>query len=139
MKRYILLLILLTSFISCKVKTTNQTVNKKRQGLWIENESIDSTYYQSVGRYKNDELVKKWRYYVNGKLNKKERYYKEYCKIKFFYENRKKQATGITQSEQTTDGMHWYYSGKWKYYDQKRNLKTVRFYKKGTLISEVNN
>jgi hypothetical protein len=44
-------------------KTTNQTINHKREGLWIEQYAIDSDQYKSIGTYKRM-IVKKWRYYL---------------------------------------------------------------------------
>lgn len=130
--------LIMMSLISCKVKTTNQTINHKREGLWVEEYTIDSDQYKSIGTYKEDDLVKKWRYYLNGNLIKKERYHNQYCKTKFFNKNRTKQASGRTQIDQTTKEIHWYYSGKWKFYDNNGKLKTVRIYDKGNLISEQN-
>lgn len=119
-------------------KTTNQSINHKHEGLWIEQYAIDSDQYKSIGTYKKDDFVKKWRYYLNGNLIKKERYHNQYCKTKFFNKNRSKQASGKTQIDQTAKEIHWYYSGKWKFYDNNGKLKTVRIYDKGNLISEQN-
>lgn len=134
MKKSILLLIGILSFCSCR--TTNQTVNKKREGIWIEKYAIDSAHYKSIGTYKNDDPVKKWKYYLNGKLIKKQRYHKTYCKTKFFHKNRKTRAKGITRLDENPKEIHWYYSGIWKYYDNQRKLTITRNYDKGELISE---
>ncbi len=126
------------SLNSCKVKTNNQTVHKKRQGLWIETYTLDSAHYKSIGTYKDDDPVKKWRYYLNSQLIKKERYHKTYCKTKLFHQNRKKQAKGITKLDIKDKDIHWYYSGTWKYYNSNGQLITTRTYNKGDLISETN-
>jgi antitoxin component YwqK of YwqJK toxin-antitoxin module len=137
MKKISILLIALFCLISCKTKSTNQTINKKREGLWIENYSIDSSQYESIGSYKNDDPIKKWKYYLNGKLIKKELYYKNFSKIKFFHENRKLESKGNTQLDQNTKKLHWYYSGIWKYYDTQGKLIMTRNYDKGELVSET--
>lgn len=53
MKNLFIILCLTLSLIGCKTATINQKENKKRVGLWIEEYSIDSTKYKSVGKYKN--------------------------------------------------------------------------------------
>ena len=90
-------------------------LNKKRQGLWIETYAVDSANHKSIGTYKNDDPIKKWRYFLNGKLIKKERYRKNYCSTKFFHENGKRRAKGITRLDQNGKEIHWYYSGTWNY------------------------
>ncbi|MBC5836926.1 toxin-antitoxin system YwqK family antitoxin [Flavobacterium muglaense] len=139
MKKLTFLFIIILSLNSCKVKTNNQTVHKKREGLWIETYALDSAHYKSIGTYKDDDPVKKWRYYLNSQLIKKERYHKTYCKTKLFHQNRKKQAKGITKLDIKDKDIHWYYSGTWKYYNSNGQLITTRTYNKGDLISETNN
>ena len=134
MKKFTLLFIGMLIFCSCK--TTNQTVNNEREGIWIEEYAIDSAHYKSTGTYKKGDPVKKWRYYLNGKLTKKERYHKMYCKTKFFNENRKTRAKGITRLDEDPKAIHWYYSGIWKHYDSGGKLTITRNYDRGELISE---
>ena len=49
---------------------------QEKRGLWIEEYAIDSTQYKSVGKYKNGDPTKKWHYYTNGRIIKKEKYKK---------------------------------------------------------------
>lgn len=131
------LFIVIISLNSCKVKTPNQTLNNKREGLWTESYAIDSAHYKSIGTYKKDDLIKKWCYYLNGKLIKKERYHDAYCKTKFFHQNRKPQAKGKTRLDQNEKEIHWYYSGIWKFYNSEGKLTSTRTYKNGDLIKET--
>ena len=137
MRKYSLFLFLILICTSCKTPSTNQVLNKKRQGLWIETYAVDSTNHKSIGTYKNDDPIKKWRYFLNGKLIKKERYRKNYCSTKFFHENGKRRAKGITRLDQNGKEIHWYYSGTWNYYNNKGQLEITRMYKNGDLISET--
>lgn len=137
-KPIIILGCLILSLFSCKTEIINQTIERKREGLWIEKYSVDSAHYKSVGKYKKNDPVKKWRYYLDGKNIKKEKYRTTGCKTKFYHQNRRTQAKGRTKIEEEKQ-LHWYYSGTWKYYDNKGKLKTTRKYRKGDLISEINN
>lgn len=139
MRNLIIVLICIFSLFSCKTQPTNQTVERKREGLWIEQYSQDSTRYKSIGKYKNDDPIKKWRYYLNGVLIKKEKYKGNACFTRFFHENGKTQAKGVTKIEGDKQQIHWYYSGTWKYYNNKGKLTTTRKYNKGEVILEENN
>jgi hypothetical protein len=79
-----ILLMLLIS--SCRI---NQTQNNLRQGKWIETTTLDSVndktiVFKSVGYYKKGEPVKKWKYYRDQKIEKKEVYKKEICYTTFY-------------------------------------------------------
>jgi hypothetical protein len=139
MRNLIISLICIFSLFSCKTKSINQTVERKREGLWTEKYSHDSAHYRSVGKYKNDNPIKRWRYYLDGKIIKREKYKGNICYTKFYHENGKIRAKGATKIEDDKKQLHWYYSGTWKYYDSKSNLTTTRQYHKGDLISEENN
>lgn len=137
MRNLIISLICIFSLFSCKTKPMNQTVERKREGLWIEKYSLDSAHYRSVGKYKNDDPIKKWRYYLDGVLIKKEKYGSRSCKTKLYHPNRKTKAKGVTKIEQDIKQIHWYYSGIWKYYEISGKQIMTRNYDKGELISEI--
>lgn len=137
MKRFSILLITIISLNSCKTRTTNQTINKKREGLWIEKYAIDSAQYKSIGKYKKDDPIKKWKYYLNGKLIKKECHHKKFCQTKFYHENGEIQSQGKTRLDLSTKYAHWFYSGNWNFYDDKGKLIMKRNYDKGKLLSEI--
>lgn len=128
---------LFLSFFSCKPRLTNQTINKKREGLWIEKYSSDSSNYKSIGKYHHDDPIKKWRYYLNGKIIKKEKYTKNDCVTKFYHQNGKIQSKGKTTLDLSTKYAHWFYTGNWDYYDEKGKLIMNRNYEKGKLVSET--
>jgi len=112
-------------------------VNKKRVGLWIEQYEMDSIRYKSIGEYKNGDPIKKWKYYTNNKINKKEIYKKNRCIITFYNTNGTIQSKGKTKLIVTGPEMHWFYYGAWKYYDEKGNLITTKKYENGEFVSEI--
>ncbi len=131
-----ILLFVLYLLCSCQVQHINQKKDKKMHGKWIEEYTLDTIRYQSIGRYKEGEPVKKWKYYANGKIIKKETYKKEYCKVRFYHPNGALQAKGITKLIEKGKDIHWFYSGQWEYFDTKKDLIITRLYDKGELISE---
>jgi antitoxin component YwqK of YwqJK toxin-antitoxin module len=122
---------------ACKSKVINQTIEKKRQGLWIEKYTIDSAKYKSIGSYSNDDPVKRWRYYLDGKIIKKEKYKGNNCITKFYHQNGRRQSKGKTFLDTSTKYAHWYYDGSWNYYDDHGKLILKREYDNGKLLSET--
>ncbi len=137
MKTILLFCGFLLCFCGCKTQNINQKVNKEREGLWIEKYSEDSLHYKSIGYYKKGNPIKKWKYYLNGQIIKKEKYKTNYCNTRVFYQNGKLASKGKTKLDSVNQKYHWYYSGTWKYYNEKGKLITLRKYKNGDLISET--
>jgi len=134
-----LIVILLSFFIlyGCKTQPINQKRNKQREGLWIENYNLDSTQYKSVGKYQNGDPIKKWRYYLNSKIIKKEKYKQNLCYTTFYHKNGKIESKGKSKLESSGKNIHWFYFGDWKFFDEKGKLILIRKYDTGKLISEI--
>jgi antitoxin component YwqK of YwqJK toxin-antitoxin module len=137
MRYTIISLLGILMLFSCKSKPINQTIAKKREGLWIEKYSIDSANYKSIGKYHKDDPIKKWRYYLDGKIIKKEKYTQNDCITKFYHKNGKIQSRGKTKLDTSAKYAHWFYNGKWNYYNDKGKLIKMRNYDNGELISEI--
>ncbi|MFG4001043.1 hypothetical protein [Flavobacterium aquidurense] len=136
MKNLLLLFFCGMMLFSCKSKLINQKIDKKKEGLWVDNYEQDSTTYKSFEYYKNDQPVKKWKSYINGKIYKTEKYKNEICIVRYYYENGKLQSKGKTKIEVNAVETHWFYFGDWKFYSDKGKLTEIKNYKNGDLISE---
>jgi hypothetical protein len=123
--------------LSCKTKVINQTFEKKKEGLWIENYANGSANYKSIGNYKNDDPIKKWLYYLDGKIIKKEKFNGNSSKTKLYHENGHIQSKGKTFLDTSAKYPHWYYSGNWNFYDNRGKLILRRYYDSGNLITET--
>jgi hypothetical protein len=137
MKHFFILSLLMLVLFGCKSTPINQKINKKREGLWVEQYELDSTKYKSVGKYKNGDPIKKWRYYTNNTINKKEIYKKNRCSITYYNANGTIQSTGKTKLIVTGPETHWFYYGDWKYYDENENLISTKKYENGDFVSEL--
>ena len=122
--------------LSCKSKPINQKIDKKKEGLWIDNYIQDSTTYKSYEYYKHDQPTKKWKSYINGKIYKTEKYKNGICIVKYYYENGKLQSKGKTKIEVNSIETHWFYFGEWKFYSEKGKLTEIKNYNNGELLSE---
>jgi antitoxin component YwqK of YwqJK toxin-antitoxin module len=137
MKKIFITLFLALTLIGCKTSSINQKENKKKVGLWIEEYSIDTTKYKSVGKYKKGDPTRKWLYYTNNTITKKEIYRKNKCIITNYNANGTIESQGKTKLVVTGPETHWFYYGDWKYYDKNGKLLTVRKYDNGQFISET--
>lgn len=136
MKNLLLLFFCGIMLLSCKSKPINQKIDKKKEGLWIDNYQQDSITYKSLEYYKSDQPIKKWKSYIDGKIYKTEKYKNGICIVKYYYENGKLQSKGKTKIEVDAVETHWFYFGVWKFYSDKGKLTEVRKYNNGNLISE---
>lgn len=133
MKTSILFLLGLILMISCKTASVNQTINKKREGLWLNTFEIDTVIYHSRGKFKNDDEIRTWRFYENKRLARKSKFQKNACIKTFYHSNGKIESRGKTKTNYSDKLLHWYYDGLWKFYDKKGNLIETKKYNKGTL------
>ncbi len=106
------------SIFGCKTKL-NQTIDKQKEGQWIQYDTLEYIY-KVVGKYHKNEEIGTWRYYYNNKLVRKEKYNKNICKTKFYHSNGKLLKKGYTKLETKNNILHWFYFGNWKFYDSTR-------------------
>ncbi|MGO4773443.1 hypothetical protein ACEN2I_17415 [Flavobacterium sp. W22_SRS_FK3] len=136
MRQFFILVIYAILISGCKSKPINQMIDKKKEGVWIDNYEQDNIRYKSVEHYKHNEPIKKWKSYINGKIYKTEKYRNGICVVKYYYENGKLQSKGKTKIEIDSVETHWFYFGKWKFYSNRGKLTEIKKYNKGELISE---
>jgi len=135
--RYPLFSFLLLLILSgCKTNQINQKTSKGREGLWIEEYALDSSKYKSVGKYHNGDPIKKWNYYLNDKIIKKEKYRQNICHTTYYYKDGTIQSKGKTKFVADKQDTHWFYFGDWKYYDQTGKLSEIKKYDEGKLVEE---
>jgi antitoxin component YwqK of YwqJK toxin-antitoxin module len=123
------------SIISCKPKL-NQMVNHQREGKWITTDTLDSIY-TTKGRYRKGTEIGTWKYFYNNRLVQKEKYHKSICKTTFYYPNGKIMKQGNTKSESNATETHWYYFGKWYFYDKSGKLDSISNYKKENTTDQI--
>ncbi|MDN3671555.1 hypothetical protein QWY99_00550 [Flavobacterium branchiarum] len=132
----VLYLLLLISCLGCKTEHINQKIDKKKEGKWIDTYTQDNIQYKSIEHYKNNEPIKKWKSYINGKIHKIEKYKNGIAYTKNYYENGKIESKGKTKLEYDSKNAHWYYFGDWKYYSNKGKHVATKEYFEGKLMSE---
>lgn len=110
--------------------------NGKRKGLWITYWDEEDKVPMSVATYKNgykSDVSKE--YHQNGNLRLKFRYHKHRMRVKYYNENWNLERKGWSVIEYNKADTHYYWHGKWKYYDDNRRLIRIDYYLNGKEIS----
>ena len=137
MRNLIISISILFLLVACKAIPTNQKVNKEREGLWIEKYAQDRSQYKSIGKYHKGDPVKRWRYYLNGKIIMREKYKDHYCIRTKYHQNGKVESKGKTELDNNDKYPHWFYNGNWEFFDEKGKPILIKKYENGKLISEI--
>jgi hypothetical protein len=129
---------IIVGIFSCKSKV-NQIVNHQREGKWITIDTLDSIYI-AKGKYRMDNEIRTWKYFYNGKMVRKEKYKKRgVCKTKFYLSNGKIMKKGSTKLESNSKEDHWYYYGKWYFYNANGKLDSIKTYEKESIANVLKN
>lgn len=125
---------------SCQINQYENSQNsRKRTGKWIEKDSTENGLFLSKGSYKHGEKIGVWKTYLNNKRYQKERIKDTITDVKIFSDNGKIAIRGKTKLIITDKERHWFYEGKWKYYDKNGKLYLIRNYLNGQKIDSLLN
>jgi hypothetical protein len=102
-----------------------------KRTLYYEYWDADSTIMNAKGYYCHGLPCKTWRYYhKNGKKRMKVKYGKT-LKVKYFRDSGKLEKKGSARLDFSTSDIHFYWHGRWKYFDNRRRLYRVAIYTNG--------
>lgn len=112
--------------------------NGKRKGLWISYWDDEEKIPMSMATYKNGyETGVSKEYHQNGNLRLKFRYHKHRMRVKYYEKNRNLESKGWSIIEYNEEDTHYYWQGKWKYYDENRKIIKIVYYLNGQeIVSE---
>jgi antitoxin component YwqK of YwqJK toxin-antitoxin module len=127
-RKFLFTIAVIISIMGCKSKI-NQMVNHQREGRWVTIDTLDSIYIVR-GKYHKNTEIGTWKHIYNGRIVKKENYRNGVSKATFYHPNGKIMKRGYTKLESTAYEDHWYYFGKWSFYDSKGKLDSVKIYNK---------
>ena len=88
--------------------------------------------------FKNDKEFKSKEYYLNGKMRLKMKWHGERIKIKYYDTNRKIEQKGWAIFDLSKEDIHFYWHGKWKYFNDRRKLIKVCLYQNGEMVKKIN-
>ncbi len=125
-RKYIYIIFVAIGIIGCKTRI-NQMVNHQRECRWKTTDTLDFVYI-SKGKYSKGKEIGTWKYFYNGKLVRKEKYHYAICNMTFYHPNGKIMKQGKSKTESNSETSHWYYYGKWHFYNTKGKLDSIKEY-----------
>jgi len=133
--KFLFTIIIIISLLGCKSKI-NQTKDHQREGKWVTIDTLDYIYI-TKGKYHKDTEIGIWKHYYDKKMIKKEKFHKGSSYIKYYYPNGKIMKKGHTRSDSNEKEDHWYYYGKWYFYNEKGKLDSIKTYRKETVTDSI--
>lgn len=145
MNRVLLLLVLLLPACCLgQVLAFNLPVNRmdkkgNRIGRWEYYFDEAKKQPDQMGRFKRGEQCGRWAYYSReGSLIKKEKYNLRKNTVKTrIYKNGKLHRKGTAIMTEESEGIHYYWEGKWKCYDEKGKFEKTLVYRKGKIVNTL--
>lgn len=114
----------------------NQVDNESRKkGLWIDYWDKDKKQIMTKYHFKNGRETKVCKnFHPNGKISIKFKYIKDRIKVKYYNEEGKLTQKGwsIIKYEEK---IHYYWHGRWKFYEPGHRLVRKALYMNGALIN----
>ena len=115
-----------------KKKINQYGEDKKRTGWWISYWDDEEKIFMSKVKFEaGEEIATSKEYYQNGNIRLKFRYQKTRTRVKYYSEDRKLEQKGWSVLEYNKKDTHYYWHGKWKFYNEKRKLVRTAIYQNG--------
>ncbi len=138
MKKIVFLVIICFSYAGTtqaqlfKKKINQYGEDKKRTGWWITYWDDEKNVYMSKARFEaGEEIGTSKEYHQNGNLRLKFRHQKHRIRVKYYSQDRKLEQKGWSVLEYNKEDTHYYWHGKWKFYNENRKLIRTAFYQNG--------
>ncbi len=139
MTRLVVIIILVLSVFGLPAQKINR-MNKKgeRYGKWINYRDSAKTQKFFEGRFRRDKPVGKARYYnETGGTDRLEIMRFGRMKTKMYYPDGKLLMVGKAELVEDSVKFHYYFYGRWAYYNAEGQLSKYLYYEKGKLVKTV--
>ena len=108
----------------------------RRTGKWITYWDEEEKIPMSKARFERGrEVGVSKEYHANGNLRLKFRYQRDRIRVKYYSQDRKLEQKGWSVIEYNVNDTHYYWHGKWKFYDTDRKLQRVSHYSNGEEVT----
>ncbi len=123
-----------------KKKLNQVDESGRRKGKWITYWDDEKKIPMSMARFKDGrEVGVSKEYHANGNLRLKFRHQKDRIRVKYYSQERKIEQKGWSVIEYSEVDTHYYWHGKWKFYDANRKIERISYYSKGEEIAPPGN
>jgi antitoxin component YwqK of YwqJK toxin-antitoxin module len=140
MRSFIPLIFCLLGILPCKSQIFNRPVNLwdengLRKGLWVAYWDEENKIPMSKATYENGrEVGISKQYHTNGILRLKFRYQHDRIRVKYYTDDRKLEQKGWSVIDYNEKDIHYYWHGKWKFFDEERKLTRISYYQNGAEV-----
>ncbi len=136
MIRFTLLILLICIFSSPDINAQNSRPEKglsdrARNGKYVEYWDKDSTQINARGHFCAGAPCKTWKYFNSDGTRRRKVKYGDRLKIKYYSASGKLNKKGFAMLDINSKEIHFYWHGKWKYYNERRKLYRVAIFKYG--------
>lgn len=145
MKRLVIIIFIISICIcSIQAQLFKKEINqygedKKRTGWWISYWDEEEKVLMSKAKFDaGEEIATSKEYHQNGNIRLKFRHHKNRIRVKYYSEDRKLEQKGWSVLEYSAEDTHYYWHGKWKFYNEKRKLVRVSEYSNGEEVVSIN-
>ncbi len=136
-RSFLLALFCLGFLIPAQSQFFRKSINKvdengRRKGKWITYWDEEEKVPMSKATFNNGrEVGVSKEYHINGKLRLKFRHQGDRIRVKYYDEQRRLEQKGWSIIEYNESDTHYYWHGKWKFYNKRRKLERIAFYENG--------
>jgi antitoxin component YwqK of YwqJK toxin-antitoxin module len=141
MKKIVFLVVISFCYVgSAQAQLFKKEINqlgkdKKRTGWWISYWDDEEKVYMSKAKYEaGKELGTSKEYHQNGNIRLKFRHQKNRIRVKYYSEDQKLEQKGWSILENNKEDTHYYWHGKWKFYNKNRKLVRTAIYQNGAEV-----
>lgn len=139
MTRITLLLLLIHLFSAPGVYAQDSRPEKKladyvRDGKYYEYWDKDSTKINARGHFCAGTPCKTWKYFNSDGTRRMKVKYRDQLKIKYYSASGKLNKKGFAMLDINSQEVHFYWHGRWKYYDKRRKLYRIAIFSYGEEI-----
>lgn len=124
------------TFFSQKINRLNK--HGERHGVWITYNDKEKNSISIKGRYRNGRQVGSFYFYdPDGHLERIEKNRFKKIHTTTYYSNGKKRSKGKAKIQISAEKIHYFFYGKWRYYDTNGIAEKYVYYETGKIIKTV--
>jgi antitoxin component YwqK of YwqJK toxin-antitoxin module len=128
---YFLVIVLIAITPACRKHQINRfDADQRKQGLWHEHSQLGTL--MAYGEYRDGQEHGKWVHLdPEGRTWVTYRYGTKKIRVKYYYASGKLERKGWARMEQEPQGPHFYWHGRWVYFDPEGGRDTTIQYRYG--------
>jgi antitoxin component YwqK of YwqJK toxin-antitoxin module len=128
---------MILSALAVGCRTNGYDSAHRRHGWWVTCYDTACKQPATKGRFRHGRESGRWRYYNTDRNLVKQELYRKRGKImhvKMYHEDGSVACRGQAKLLPTSDGLHYYWSGPWLYYNEQGKHTLTEYYEFGRVV-----